>query len=365
MTKWEQVIQKLHRMIEEKLKGRDFDFPTEEALCRQLQVSRTTLRRALAALTKEGLLVTRQGSGRELTGKLPDPSPNRLALLLSFPQSYRSPSLVEQVRLSAQNAGFSLLVYDLQQNFQTERRVLSELLESPPRGLLLERFSAFPDPNTDLLQALIAPPLSVPVVSLFGPVRASGFPESVHAFPIPFAAEDSLQGARLLVRALTALGHRRIGGIFSSCCLPDTCRLECLLTALREASLPVDTDFFFLPGNLETSALLDGRESRLDSFLQNIAGSCTALICSDDLLAAAVLFRLSSHGLAVPKDLSLASFEGSYLHQLSMIQTASLSGAAGLGECAADLLLQKIGGNHPESILLPLSLETGNSLQSV
>lgn len=367
MTKCDFLIPALHRRIDEALKKKEYRFPTEEALCREFAVSRVTMRKALAALEEEGLLRRHQGSGSYLTGKSPDPSGNSLALLLASPLRYRSPVILEQARRAAAEAGFSLAVYNMHSSFQTERQILLELLANPPRGLLLESFSAIPDPNTDLLMRLIGAPLSVPAVSLPGPVRIpdASLPGAPAILPIPFAAEDSLQGARLLVRTLTQLGHRRIAGIFSSCAQPDAARFQSWMTALREEGLPMHPDLFLLPGNPETGEIANGTDARLSAFLQKVTASCTALVCSDDLLAAAVLQKLPALGLRVPEDFSLASFEGSYLQRLSPIHTASLVGTACLGECSVHLLLQKLRGETPESLLLPLSLEKGNSLRSV
>ncbi len=367
MKKSDFLIPALHRMIDEALKKKEYRFPTEGALCREFAVSRVTVRKALAALEEEGLLRRRQGSGSFLTGKSPDPSDNSLALLLASPLRYRSPAIVEQARHAAAEAGFSLSVYDMRSSFQTERQILLELLSHPPRGLLLESFSGIPDPNADLLLRLIGKPLSVPAVSFPGPVRIpeASVPGGSAVLPIPYAAEDSLQGAGLLARTLAQLGHRRIAGIFSSCAQPDAVRFQSWLAALRETGLPMDPDLFLLPGNPETTEILSGEGSRLSSFLQRISAGATALVCSDDLLAAAVLQKLPALRLRVPEDFSLASFEGSYLQQLAPVHTASLVGAACLGERAARLLLQGIRGENPESLLLPLSLERGDTLRAV
>ena len=367
MKKSDFLIPALHRMIDEALKKKEYRFPTEADLCREFAVSRVTVRKALSVLEEEGLLRRRQGSGSFLTGKAPDPSGNSLALLLASPFRYRSPAIVDQARRAAAEAGFSLCVYDMHSSFQTEREILLELLKRPPRGLLLESFSDIPDPNADLLARLTGEPLSVPAISLLGPIRVpeTSGPAAFPALPIPSVAEDSLQGARLLAGTLAQLGHRRIAGLFSSCPRPDTCRFQSWLVAVREAGLSMDPDLFFLPGNLETGAIVNGTDSRLLAFLRKIAAGSTALVCSDDLLAAAVLQKLPVLGLHVPEDLSLASFEGSYLQHLSPVRTASLAGASCLGESSVRLLLQKIRGENPESLLLPLSLEKGNSLQAI
>lgn len=372
MTKYEALIPALHKIIRESLARQEYHFPTEAALCREFSLSRVTVRKALQTLEDEGLIRRQQGSGSFLTGLSPDPADNVIALLLAAPLLYRSPTIVEQTRRVVQKAGFCLAVYDMKDSFQTERCILTELIKHPPRGLLLECFSSSPDPNADLLQQLVTPPLCVPVVTLLAPVSASGMyaaPADVlpsgpkaSSSAISFVAEESLSGARLLVNTMSRLGHRRIAGIFPACSQPDALRLQSLLTSLREADLPLDSRQFFLPGNIESAEILQGNSSLLDHFMEHIAGTCTALVCSNDLLAVAASRRAAAHGLRIPLDLALSSMEESYVQDLSSPRISSLSGLSCLGECAARLLIQKIHGAAPESLLLPLTLTNDTSL---
>ena len=324
-----------------------------------------TIRRALAILEGKGLLVRRQGSGCFLTGRAPDSSGNQIALLLSSPFSYRSPGIVDGVRHIASREGFLLSVYDMRNSLQTERQILTDFLSSAPRGLILEDFSSIPDPNSDLLEQLTTQGSHVPVVSLFGShdmEASAGFSSRP---VISSVCENLSQGAEILVRELTSRGHRKIAGLFPACTKPDTDRLHSWLLALRNAGISLDADFLFLPGNLETEEILGGKSAGLSAFLDTVSVRCTALVCSNDLLAAAAAQQLKKKGLHIPEDLCLASFEESYLQQLSPIHTASLRGCGCIGEQAANLLFRMIRGANAENLLLPLSFSDGESLGSV
>lgn len=365
MNRYEQIALDLQKIVEDKLKRNDTRFPTEAELGRQFQVSRVTIRRALAILEEKGLLVRRQGSGCFLTGRSPDSSGNQLALLLSSPFSYRSPGIVDGVRRIASREGFLLSVYDMRSSLQTERQILTDFLSSTPRGLILEDFSSIPDPNSDLLEQLVTQDSRVSVVSLFGShgmETSAGFSSRP---VISSVCENLPQGAGILVRELTSRGHRKIAGLFPACTKPDTNRLHSWLLALRNAGLSMNADFLFLPGNVETEQILEGKSAGLSAFLDIISVQCTALVCSNDLLAAAAAQQLKKKGLHIPEDLCLASFEESYLHQLSPVRTASLRGCGCIGEQAANLLFRMIRGADAENLLLPLSFSDGTSLGSV
>lgn len=365
MKRYEQIALDLQKIVDDKLKRNDIRFPTEAELGRQFQVSRVTIRRALAILEGKGLLIRRQGSGCFLTGRAPDSSGNQIALLLSSPFSYRSPGIVDGVRHIASREGFLLSVYDMRNSLQTERQILTDFLFSAPRGLILEDFSSIPDPNSDLLEQLTTQGSHVPVVSLFGShdmEASAGFSSRP---VISSVCENLSQGAEILVRELTSRGHRKIAGLFPACTRPDTDRLHSWLLALRNAGISLDADFLFLPGNLETEEILGGKSARLSAFLDTISVRCTALVCSNDLLAAAAAQQLKKKGLHIPEDLCLASFEESYLQQLSPIHTASLRGCGCIGEQAANLLFRMIRGANAENLLIPLSFSDGESLGSV
>ena len=365
MNRYEQIALDLQKIVEDKLKRNDTRFPTEAELGRQFQVSRVTIRRALTILEEKGLLVRRQGSGCFLTGRSPDSSGNQLALLLSSPFSYRSPGIVDGVRRIASQEGFLLSVYDMRSSLQTERQILTDFLSSAPRGLILEDFSSIPDPNSDLLEQLVTQDSRVSVVSLFGShgmETSAGFSSRP---VISSVCENLSQGAGILVRELTSRGHRKIAGLFPACTKPDTNRLHSWLLALRNAGLSMNADFLFLPGNVETEQILEGKSAGLSAFLDTISVQCTALVCSNDLLAAAAAQQLKKKGLHIPEDLCLASFEESYLHQLSPVRTASLRGCGCIGEQAANLLFRMIRGADAENLLLPLSFSDGTSLGSV
>lgn len=365
MKRYEQIALDLQKIVDDKLKRNDIRFPTEAELGSQFQVSRVTIRRALAILEGKGLLIRRQGSGCFLTGRAPDSSGNQIALLLSSPFSYRSPGIVDGVRHIASREGFLLSVYDMRNSLQTERQILTDFLSSAPRGLILEDFSSIPDPNSDLLEQLTTQGSHVPVVSLFGSHDMEASAGCSSRPVISSVCENLSQGAEILVRELTSRGHRKIAGLFPACTRPDTDRLLSWLLALRNAGISLDADFLFLPGNLETEEILGGKSAGLSAFLDTVSVRCTALVCSNDLLAAAAAQQLKKKGLHIPEDLCLASFEESYLQQLSPIHTASLRGCGCIGEQAANLLFRMIRGANAENLLLPLSFSDGESLGSV
>ena len=73
--------------------------PTEQLLCQQFQVSRQTVRQALALLASEGLIERRQGSGSHIRDlSKPAPLPRRSsAVITTYISDYIVPSILREV----------------------------------------------------------------------------------------------------------------------------------------------------------------------------------------------------------------------------------------------------------------------------
>ena len=94
--------------------------PTEAELAAHYQVSRQTVRQALAVLTQEGLIESRQGSGSYLTGRLRDGAYNTIGILLPGDSQYLYPTFLYDLRTALHAEGFTLLVYKTEEKLSTE-----------------------------------------------------------------------------------------------------------------------------------------------------------------------------------------------------------------------------------------------------
>lgn len=165
----------------------------------------------------------------------------------------------------------------------------------------------------------------------------------------------SCEGARSLVDHLIGLGHRHIALLTAAAEL-FTARERALgyCEALQAAHIPVDERLMFYGSyTVESGAAL--AESILE--LQPLP---TAIFAANNFLAAGALRTLYRHGLRVPDDLSLASFDDlPFEYLLNPVLTVVKQPAYELGSTAARLLLQRI--LHPDdsalqAIVLPTQM---------
>ncbi len=128
--------------------------------------------------------------------------------------------------------------------------------------------------------------------------------------PSPYVALDDRKAAEDMTEYLLSLGHRRIGFIIGDKRHPAAqARLEGYRAALGANGVPggdalvVQGSFTFESGREQTRALL-----KLDE-------PPTAIFASNDEMAAGAIMAAHEQGLTLPRDLSIAGFDDTYIAQ--------------------------------------------------
>jgi LacI family transcriptional regulator len=219
----------------------------------------------------------------------------RRSRMLALVYDNPSPSYLMRVQVAArqccQDYGFRLLFHPCDQR---DPRLATELVRLAA-GLRLEGLVLTPPVslNDAVVRALAA--AQVPV-SLLAPARAVRGSCAILL--------DDQHAAQVLGAHVIGLGHRRIGFVRGH---PDheasRARLAGFRRAMAEAGLAVeeplvvDGDFSFESGRSAGAGLLD-RQQRP-----------TAVIASNDDMAAGVIAAAHERGIAVPGDLSVCGFD--------------------------------------------------------
>ena len=335
MNKYETLSKQLTELISRNLKQGITALPTESAIAEQYQVSRQTVRAALSLLKSQGLIESRRGSGSYATGLSPDTFRNLIPILIASSQEYIYPHLLTDIRSALASKGYQLQIHTTENDTSRERQLLLSLLETPPRGIIVEGSrSALPTPNVDLFEKLKAAGTKL----LFLHNKYDALPNEV------CIKDDNYYGGYLLASHLTELGHTRIAGIFKMddkqgperylgafCCLRD----QNLELADRNVGWFQSTD-------------VEGLEKRQDSrFLANYIteqlSGCTAVICYNDEIAYWLIKELSYAGIRVPRDISVVCFDNSYLSELSKVRITTLTHRPHeMGHCVAETMMQML-----------------------
>ncbi len=349
MTKYESLALKLTGQIEKNLQNGISKLPTEAELCSRYQVSRQTVRAALALLGRQGIITSRQGSGSYATGLSPDSQRNTIPILIMNSQEYIYPHLIADIRGALSGQGYELSVYATGNDTSTERKYLLSFLDAPPRGMIVEGCkSTLPNPNIDLYERL----RSLGTFILFLHSSYKGLPDSI------CIKDDNYYGGRLLAEHLIRLGHTQIATLLKIDDIQGPERYHGVCASLRDLGCILadcHTGWYL-------SSDLDALESRQDTrfitnFIQNQLQGCSAVICHDDEIAYWMMKELSYASIHVPQELSVVCFGNSYLSDLSNIRITSLTHAPNeVADALAECMAQRLRGLPVVSQEIPWQL---------
>jgi len=214
-----------------------------------------------------------------------------------------------------------------------EQQVLDAFLEMRADGVSLV-WPRLPTP------AILTAAATVPVVSV-----ARGF-RSRHVDSI---TNDELAGARLVVRHLVELGHRRIAHVDGGRGAGASARRSGYRQAMKELGLT--RGIRVLPGDYTDTAGVEAAVRLLEA-----RRLPTAVFAANDLVAAGLIDRLEDAGLRVPDDLSVVGYDNTFLaalHHMSL--TTVHQPRPEMGRRALSALVERIEGGRTAPLHVRIS----------
>ena len=138
MTKYEAVAQAIKTDIENGVYTEGQAIPTEELLTAQYDVSRQTIRKALALLVEDDLIIKRQGSGSVVRPKRMNPRTGKIAVVATYISDYIFPSQLRAVDEVLSENKYTAVLSATRNRVCNERAILEEILKNPVDGILIE-----------------------------------------------------------------------------------------------------------------------------------------------------------------------------------------------------------------------------------
>ncbi|MCZ3380457.1 LacI family DNA-binding transcriptional regulator [Rhizobium sp. AG207R] len=250
---------------------------------------------------------------------------------------------LSSIQNRALHAGHSVLI--AQSNYDPAQEVdaVASLLQQQPTGLIL----TLCDPERSLVLSSALPP-----TVLLGNLPTSRFTAAV--------ATDNFGAGRDLTEHLLQRGHRRILFISGHFAASDRAKLRYLgyIRAMEAAGQqPLDALEISFVNSLEQLDLSDA-VSRFGP---------TAIIASNDLLALGVMGALRRQGLSIPRDISVAGFDGISLGFLGEVSLTTVEIPDGtMGAAAASLLLDMAeNAAPPRHLTVPYRLRSGGTVRNL
>lgn len=310
-------------------------FYSENQLCQKYGLSRQTVRQALSALTDEGLLVSRKGSGTFVTAEAVNRRFSRtrtIGILVTYLSDYIFPIIIKELERIFTAEGYYVYLASTRNSVAQERKLLEAMLEKNVDGIILEPTkSALPNPNRDLYSQLLKS--NYPLITI-----NSAYPD----LPFPQVALDDDQAGFIAAQYLLQSGHRQIGGLFKSDDMQGHLRYRGFQRALLQAGAAfADKQIYWY-----TTEDLPDLDIGGDQILRRLSG-CSAVVTYNDQIAIRLIDLLQQHGLRVPEDLSIISIDDSRLASVSSVPLTSVRNPSSeVGKVAARNLLRLINGQN-------------------
>ena len=343
--KYAELANKLRYEIQTGVYSSGQKLPSENELASLTGYSRQTVRQAMSILESEGLTDRIQGSGTYVRQTAPKREPSyNVAVVTTYIGEYIFPAILHGIEHVLSKNGYTTLLSATRNRVDNERRILEDLLHKPIDGLIVEGTkTAFPNPNIDLYDKFIG--LGIPVVFI------NGFYPELKLRNLVYVVADDRAGGHLACQLLLDKGHRRIAGFFKSDDIQGHRRYAGYTEALRESGLSVEDDHVLW-------FTTEKRDSLLSTSIIQTLQDCTAAVCYNDEVAMQVVKELLKHGIAVPQQIELISFDNSTFAQLSATPFLSLTNPKEtLGRLAAEKMLHLMQGKAEHPSILPWSME--------
>ena len=309
-------------------------------LMSELGVAPVTLRRDLAQMEREGLLVRVHGGavpasaldGERAVPVAAEPSTTGSIAVLVPSLNYYWPGVMRGMETEAERHGMRVLLRGASYELQDERPVLERLvLRDDVRGLIVAPNTETPHAQ-DVIQWLADCGTPSVLVERDGLLLPGGT-------PVESVTTDHALGAKLAARHLASLGHRKVGLMLSRFSPTSRKIAAGWEAACSELGLtPTDHIEQMLPDRRspEFSSAVD---ATLDMALRT---GITGLLVHSDPEAMAFVDLALTRGISIPDDLSIIAYDDEVAQLFTPALTAVSPPRAAVGETAVELLLKRI-----------------------
>ena len=357
--KYAQVLERLRGQIREGTLKQGDRLPSFNEMRLQFGISRTTIEKVHGLLEQESLIVREHGRGTFVAPAKPAARKTSVSgkrgVIGVFSEAFSAnlasqywAHLLEGIRGAAHDAGLEVTLLHGEAEMTGWEKV---------DGVLIS--------GQQLCATLRDKPLQLPAVHL------------LHDWPEAIAVlADDANGARLAVRHLLELGHRRIGYLLLQNRAPLRIRHDAYRHTLREARIRPQaawTRWLVQPPNRENYFLRLGEDAMTDWLRDETkqgwkATGCTALLCQNDQMAVGAMAALQAHGVEVPRDVSIVGFDGTGISEYCSPRLTTVEvPLREIGARGVELLMKQIESrcgstrSAAASVVLPVKLKVGAS----
>lgn len=329
---------------------------SENELSGQFGISRQTVRQAIGILESEGFLTRVKGSGTYVNSLgMNNNRTMTIGVITTYITDYIFPNIIRGIEEVLSANGYSMHLSVTKNKVAYEAKILKSLIEKGVDGIIVEGTkTALPNPNISIFHELDE--IGIPYAFINGYYRELS--------PTYVVTDDRGGGYMATQYLIKELGHTNIAGIFKSDDMQGHERYAGFASAMVENGADINDDViaWFSTADLDLLFLPSAEEALIERFKD-----CSAVICYNDQVAIRLIDTYLRHGIDVPNDVSVISFDNSMLSNLSPVKITSLNHPKDeLGREAAHRLLNMIHTRTKDtSLVMDMELVVKDSTKHV
>lgn len=310
---------------------------SEHELVSIFNVSRQTVRHAIAVLENEGLVNRRRGSGTYIRIPVKLEKENektmRIAIITTYVDEYIFPPIISEVERTLSREGYIMQIAFTNNEIEKERYILKSILDNKAvDGIIAETTkSGLPSPNLPLYRKIMQK--GIPIIFL------NSYYQELRA---PHVSMDDKAAGKIVTEHLLKCGHRKIAGVFKADDGQGHQRYAGYVEALMEADIKVKGERIVW---FDTEELRCMKEEA-GRMLKRLQG-CTACVCYNDEVANKMVGICIEQGIRIPEDISIVGIDNSDLANLCEVPLTSVENPVrDLGRIAAREIIELINGKE-------------------
>ena len=342
-AKYKQLAATLEQRIQDGTYVVGKTIPPEIQLQKEFQLSRHTVRQAIALLVQEGYLKSEKGSGtfvlrRNKENFSTEYTPTKkIGVVMTYLSDYIFPEIIRGIEGKLSEAGYSLLLASTNNQHEKERECLMQMFHQQVDGLIVEptKSNQF-NPNFDLYAKISQSHL--PLVMLNA---------NYDAFHFPCARVDDEQCGFLATEYLIKQQHTRLLMVVKIDDLQGKLRLNGMMQACEKYGLQ------FFSEDIITYTTEDMKNVAAQ-VLQRITHipEITGIVCYNDEIAYKIMHELKLHDFHIPEDYAIMGIDNASISGLTEVNLTTMNHPKeDLGKAAAEMIMQLIDGEKIEDQL--------------
>lgn len=331
---------------------------TEEELRFRFDVSRQTIRQAIALLEEDGLVDRRRGSGTYVRH-----GPRRrqqgavhVGVVTTYITDYIFPDIVSGIESVLSENGVVMNLSATYNDSRTERNILERMLDGQVDGLIVEGAqTARENENEDLYRRLAE--RNIPVLFM-----NSYYPGMMN---VPHVVMDDYGGGRIAAREVLSRGYRKPGGMFKVDDLQGKERLKGFLDEMRSEGVAIPDEHLLLFGTGERMIWQNTPEGQ--TFLKRLKNhEMDCVTCYNDVFAVSLMSLLQQEGMKLPEEMGFIGFDNATYAEMSTPKLTTLGHPKeAFGALVAEKLLRMISGERERSVNMAWTLIERDSLPRI